>query len=206
MGTWLELVIDWVIARVRDWGYGGIFVMMTIESSFIPFPSEVALIPAGYLASQGEMDPALAAGIGVLGSLLGALINYGLALWLGRPFVERVLRRIPGVSPAQLATSERFFERHGEITIFVGRLIPAIRQLISLPAGLARMNLFRFGLYTALGAGIWSAILVALGFWAGGNEDAWRPLLRTATVGLVLGAGALVALYVLLHRLGSRVA
>ena len=206
MGTWIELAIDWVIARVQDWGYGGIFVMMTIESSFVPFPSEVALIPAGYLAAQGEMNPAVAAGIGTLGSLLGAFINYGLALWLGRPFVERVLRMVPGVSPAQLATSERFFARHGEITIFVGRLIPAIRQLISLPAGLVRMNLFRFTLYTGLGAGIWSAILVALGFWAGGNEEAWRPLLRTATVGLLLGAGGLIAGYVLLHRWGSRVA
>ena len=92
MGSWPELAAGWIVARVRDWGYGGIFTMMFVESSFVPFPSEVALIPAGYLASKGQMDPVLATAVGVAGSLAGAMLNYALALWLGRPVLERVAR------------------------------------------------------------------------------------------------------------------
>jgi membrane protein DedA with SNARE-associated domain len=205
LGGWLELTVDWVVGQIAYWGYPGIFALMAIESSFIPFPSEVVPIPAGYLASQGEMDPALATGAGVLGSLAGALFNYGLALWLGRAFVERLLHYLPG-GERQLAGSERFFAQHGEITIFVGRLIPAIRQLISLPAGLARMNLARFVTYTAIGAGLWSAILVAIGWWAGVNEEVWRPLLRQATLWVILGATGLVAVYVYVHHRAGRLA
>jgi membrane protein DedA with SNARE-associated domain len=205
LASWAEVAVDWVIDRVRDWGYGGIFIMMTVESSFVPFPSEVALIPAGYLASRGEMDPVVATGAGVLGSLVGAVINYVLALWLGRPFVERLLSWIPG-GQGQLVKSDRFFHRHGEVTIFVGRLLPGIRQLISLPAGLARMNVPRFLLYTALGSGLWSSILVAIGWWAGAEEELWRPLLRQATLWLVAGVMVLVVAYIYLHRRAGRAA
>ena len=205
MGSGIELAIDWVVGQVREWGYAGVFIMMAVESSFVPFPSEVALIPAGYLASKGEMNAVLATGAGVLGSLTGASINYALALWLGRRFVDRIARIIPGTEGA-LAASERFFRRHGEISTFVGRLIPGIRQLISLPAGLARMNVARFGLYTALGAGIWSTILVAVGWWAGASEETWRPLLREATLWVVVGAAGIVGVYVVLHRWAGRVA
>ena len=95
MGSWLELAVDWIVGLVRDWGYAGIFAMMLVESSFVPFPSEVALIPAGYLASRGEMNPFYATACGVAGSLVGAFVNYVLALWLGRPVLERLLRRAP---------------------------------------------------------------------------------------------------------------
>jgi membrane protein DedA with SNARE-associated domain len=205
VGSWIEFAVDWVVAQVLDWGYGGIFVMMAVESSFVPFPSEVALIPAGYLASKGEMSAVLAIGAGVLGSLVGASINYALALWLGRPFIDRIARIIPGTEGA-FAASERFFRSHGEISTFVGRLIPGIRQLISLPAGLARMSPLRFGLYTFLGAGLWSAILVAVGWWAGSAEETWRPLLREATLWLLGGAAVIVAVYVWIHRWAGRIA
>ena len=199
----LELVVDWVVARVQEWGYGGIFAMMFVESSFVPFPSEVALIPAGYLASKGLMDPVLATLAGLGGSLGGAILNYGLALWLGRPLLERVARYF-GVGQGQFDSAERYFARHGEITTLAGRLVPGVRQLISIPAGLARMSIPRFVLYTGLGAGLWSAILVAIGFIAGENEEQWRPLFRDATVWLLLGGGLMVALYLYLHRRRER--
>ncbi len=190
------------MALVRDWGYPGIFAMMAVESSFVPFPSEVALIPAGYLVSQGEMNALLATAAGLGGSLLGAFVNYGLAVWVGRPFV-RFVERVPGARDA-LGRSERYFLSHGEITTFVGRLIPGIRQLISIPAGLARMSLVRFGAFTALGAGLWSAVLVTIGYLAGQSEELWRPLLREATIWIVGGAIVLVGGYVYLHRRASR--
>jgi membrane protein DedA with SNARE-associated domain len=199
LGEFLGQVIDWVVNTVHDWGYFGIVVMMTIESSFIPFPSEVAMIPAGYLAAQGKMDPVLATLAGLGGSLIGAFVNYGLALWLGRPMVERIGSWF-FVAPEQLDTADRFFAKHGEITTFVGRLIPMIRQLISLPAGFARMNVARFTLYTSLGAGSWCTVLVGVGYWAGANEDLWRPMLQQATLWLLGGVAVLIAGYVWLHR------
>lgn len=199
MGEFLGQAIDWVVNTVHDWGYVGIVVMMTIESSFIPFPSEVAMIPAGYLAAQGKMDPVLAALAGLGGSLIGAFVNYGLALWLGRPMVERIGSWF-FVAPEQLDTADRFFAKHGEITTFVGRLIPMIRQLISLPAGFARMNVARFVLYTSLGAGMWCTVLVGVGYWAGANEDLWRPMLQQATLWVLGGVAVLIAGYVWLHR------
>jgi membrane protein DedA with SNARE-associated domain len=203
----MEAAVDGLLGLVKAWGYTGIFVMMLVESSFVPFPSEVALIPAGYLAYQGEMDPLLAVACGVAGSLGGALINYGLAFWLGRTFLAWLARFGPWFALGQrhLQAAERYFASHGEITTFVGRLIPGIRQLISIPAGLSRMNLARFLGYTGLGAGLWSAILVAIGFVAGGSEEVWRPLLREATLWVLLAMALLVAGYVYLHRRMERI-
>ena len=195
----LETLVFWVVDRVREWGYAGIFVMMFVESSFVPFPSEVAMIPAGYLAARGEMDPYLATAAGLLGSVGGALVNYALAVWLGLPLLERIGRYFL-VGAQQFEAAERYFEAHGEITTFAARLIPGVRQLISVPAGLARMRLGRFVLYTALGAGLWSGVLVALGYWAGAKEEIWRPLLQQTTVWALGGVAVLVLLYVWRHR------
>ncbi len=126
---------------------------MFLESSFFPFPSEVVIPPAGYLAARGEMDLAMVILMGILGSLLGALFNYWLSLKFGRPFFERYGRYL-WISKRSLDRAERFFDEHGHITTFVGRLLPGIRQYISLPAGVARMNLFLFCLFTGLGASI----------------------------------------------------
>jgi membrane protein DedA with SNARE-associated domain len=201
----LEAVAVWVVEQVRDWGYLGIFVMMTIESSFVPFPSEIAMIPAGYLAAKGQMSAAGALLAGIAGSLAGAYVNYVLSITLGRAVLLRIGRFVL-LGASQLEASERYFARHGEITTFVGRLIPGIRQLISIPAGVARMRLDRFTLYTGLGAGIWCAILVGIGFWAGENEEVWRPLVPKATLWVLLGVGVLVAGYVWLHRRAERIA
>lgn len=195
----LHQLVIWIVELVSSWGYTGLFVMMFIESSFVPFPSEVAMVPAGYLVSQDRMNAGLALLAAVGGSLGGALLNYQLALRLGLPVLERIGHYF-FLKPESFQAAEAYFDRHGEITTFVGRLIPGIRQLISIPAGLARMNLPRFFLYTALGSGLWSAILVAIGYIAGAHEEVWRPLLQKATTWIVLAVFALILGYVWFHK------
>lgn len=163
---------EWV-QYAAVWGYIAVFILMAIESSFIPFPSEVVMIPAGFLAARGELslgipvlDCALAIALGLAGSMLGAYFNYFLAQWLGEPFLRKYGRYML-ISPATLDRAAQIFRKYGDVATFVCRLLPGIRQLISLPAGLARMDLRRFSAFTALGAGIWSAILTAIGYCLG---------------------------------------
>lgn len=166
----LHIVLNYIVELVASWGYAGIFVMMAIESSFLPLPSEVVMIPAGYLIYKGEMAffPAFMAG--VLGSVAGALVNYYLALWVGKPFLHRYGKYLL-ISEASLTKTEEFFREHGSFSTFTGRLIPVVRHLISLPAGLARMNMTKFIFYTATGAAIWVAILLLVGYFIGHNQD-----------------------------------
>ncbi len=161
-----ESLLTWLVSQVETWGYVGIFSMMFLESTFFPFPSEVAMIPAGYLASKGRMDASLAILAGLLGSLLGAYFNYYLAKILGVPVLRRYGRYI-FFNEQRLNYCTNLFLKHGEITTFVCRLIPVVRQYISLPAGISGMPRFRFGLYTGLGAGIWVAILTIFGYGLG---------------------------------------
>jgi len=186
-------IIDWIVRTVGGLGYPGIIIMMFLESSFIPFPSEVVMIPAGYLAYKGEMNLLLAILSGILGSLLGALFNYYLAIKLGRPFLLHYGKYVM-FNEASLQKMEDFFARHGHISTFTGRLIPVVRQYISLPAGLARMNLAVFSFYTSLGAGIWVTILALLGYFIGGNELLIREYLRAIivilAVAIILGITA----------------
>lgn len=155
------------------WGYLAIFALMAIESSFIPFPSEVVMIPAGFLAARGALscgtpwlDGVLAVLVGLLGSMAGAYVNYFLALKLGEPFLRKYGKYF-FIKPETLDRASEIFRRYGDLATFVCRLLPAIRQLISLPAGLTRMNFRRFSFFTALGAGIWTAILTAIGYYCG---------------------------------------
>ena len=165
----LHSVVQWLVDAVSTLGYAGIVVLMTIESSFIPFPSELVMPPAGYLAAQGRMDPVLAVLAGTFGSILGALFNYWFAIRVGEPFLRRYGKYFL-VSAEHLDRAEGFFARHGEISTFIGRLVPVVRQLISIPAGMARVPLGRFVVFTALGAGIWSGILVYIGWFVGRHE------------------------------------
>ena len=160
--------IEWCLEHLN---YFTITLLMTIESSFIPFPSEVVIPPAAYMAaSSGDLNVYLVVFFGTLGAVFGALINYGLAMWLGRPLIYRFANSRLGavclIDSAKVEKAEGFFARNGSISTFVGRLIPGIRQLISIPAGLARMSLSKFILFTALGGGIWNAVLAALGYYA----------------------------------------
>ena len=165
--------LDAIAALAPTWGLLFIFVFMAIESSFVPFPSEVVMIPAGFLAARGEMgigSPILsvwvAIAVGVTGSLAGAFVNYYLALWVGKPFLEKYGKWF-FLKPAALERACEVFNKYGAATTFVCRMVPAIRQLISIPAGIARMPLGSFTLFTALGAGVWTAILAFVGYGLG---------------------------------------
>ena len=207
---------DSLAALAPTWGLLFVFVFMAIESSFIPFPSEVVMIPAGFLAARGELGlgsplvavlAALAAG--VLGSLVGAYVNYYLALWVGKPFLEKYGKWF-FLKPAALERSCEVFNRYGAATTFVCRMVPAIRQLISIPAGIARMPLGSFTLFTALGAGIWTAILAFVGYGLGrtAGDITYLELctkgkeMAAAHLPFVIGGAlVLVALYLLASRL-----
>ena len=162
--------LDSIAALAPVWGLPLIFAFMAIESSFIPFPSEVVMIPAGFLAARGELaigspSTAVAAAIaaGVAGSLAGAYVNYFLALKVGKTFLLRYGRWF-FLKPAALERACEVFNRYGAATTFVCRMVPAIRQLISIPAGIARMPIASFSIFTALGAGVWTAILAFTGY------------------------------------------
>jgi membrane protein DedA with SNARE-associated domain len=191
----LNEIISWIVQTVSDLGYIGIFVMMLLESSFFPFPSEVAMIPAGYLASKGEMNIYLVVMAGILGSLAGAVFNYWLALKFGRVFVLKFGKYF-FFKEETLIKMETYFAQHGEISTFVGRLVPVVRQYISLPAGLSRMNLPKFAFYTSLGAGIWVIILTLLGYFIGDNELLVKEYLRSIMVGVLLVLIGIVYIYI----------
>ena len=214
-----ELVIqyvEWGVAHAHVWGFAFIFVLMAIESSLIPFPSEVIMIPGGFLAYRGEltfgdplMDVITVVVCGLAGAMVGAFFNYYLALFLGRPFLYRY-GKFFFLKPNVLSRAEEIFLEYGEITTFVCRLIPAIRQLISLPAGISRMPLTRFSLFTGLGAGIWSVILVAIGCYLGSlSEDMTyaqlvyrgKDIIKENYIWLILFLVILVVGYALSHHL-----
>ncbi|MBO5850370.1 MAG: DedA family protein [Paludibacteraceae bacterium] len=179
-----------VFKKIENWygenmNYFTVTALMTIESSFIPFPSEIVIPPAAYVASNEEsslnisdsyvVNILLIVLFGTIGSLLGAIINYLLAIWLGRPiiykFADSRFGRICLLSSEKIKHAEDYFNQHGKVSTFIGRLIPGIRQLISIPAGLAKMNFIPFIIYTTLGAGIWNVVLATLGYIAHGQMD-----------------------------------
>ena len=194
-----QLLVDLIF----DWGYIGIFIMMAIESSFIPFPSEIVLIPAGYLASQGEMSVGFIMLSALGGSIVGALINYFIALTLGRAILVNYGKYF-FIKEKSLLKMEDFFAKHGHISTFTGRLIPGIRQLISIPAGLARMNLVEFSLFTALGAGIWALVLTMLGYVLGENQELISQYLKQITIGVIALLVVLVFVYYKIKTKRSR--
>ncbi|KIM11834.1 MAG: membrane protein [Sulfuricurvum sp. PC08-66] len=195
----LESIITWIVDTVGALGYLGILIMMFLESTFFPFPSEVVMVPAGYLAYKGEMHLGLVLLFGIAGSLLGALFNYYLARHFGRKIVLAVGHYF-FFDEETLAKMERFFATHGAISTFTGRLIPVVRQYISLPAGLARMNIALFVLYTSLGAGIWVVVLTLLGYFVGQNQALIESYLHEIVLYTLLGVGVLVVLYAWWHR------
>ena len=211
--------LDAIAALAPTWGLLFIFVFMAIESSFIPFPSEVVMIPAGFLAARGEMGIGsplaavwIAIAVGVLGSLAGAFINYYLALWVGKPFLEKYGKWF-FLKPAALERACEVFNKYGAATTFVCRMVPAIRQLISIPAGIAKMPLGSFTLFTGLGAGVWTAILAFVGYGLGKSAGDITYLelctkgkeMAAAHLPLVIGAAIVLgAAYVFISKLVMR--
>lgn len=170
----IEKVVSWYMDNMN---YGTITLLMTVESSFIPFPSEVVVPPAAYKASQpnSDLNIYLVILFSTIGAILGALINYYLALWLGRPiihkFSESKFGRMCLLSSKKVQQAEDYFVKHGRSSTFIGRLVPGIRQLISIPAGLAKMKLIPFLIFTTLGAGVWNIVLALLGYIAHGQSS-----------------------------------
>lgn len=195
----LHELVTWIVDTIGYMGYPGIVFLMFLESSFFPFPSEVVVPPAGYLAHQGQMNLTLVILSGILGSMLGALFNYWISVKVGRPFFEKYGRYFL-ISTETLDKSERFFLRHGHISTFVGRLIPGVRQYISLPAGVARMPLSTFCIFTAVGAGIWVVVLALAGYWLGANGELMLRYIHQISLGLIGICCLLVAMYIIRQR------
>jgi membrane protein DedA with SNARE-associated domain len=219
-------LIDYLIPFLEEmaafgvsWGPLLVFLFMTVESSFIPFPSEIVMIPAGFMAARGEFFPSdsvwmallLAIACGIAGSMAGACINYFLSLRLGRPFLHRYGKYF-FVAPAKLDRAEALFRQYGDVTTFVCRLIPVVRQLISIPAGISRMNVLRFSLFTGTGAGIWVILLTFLGYWFGTTTENMsygrlvhegKGMVKQNLIWILLGCGLLLAVYIWVHKLAA---
>jgi membrane protein DedA with SNARE-associated domain len=192
-------IANTIVSYIGDMGYLGIFLLMFLESTFFPFPSEIIMIPAGYLAYKGEMNLYIIILVGILGSVAGALLNYYLAMIFGRKFILKYGKYF-FIKEETLDKLESFFAKHGEISTFTGRLIPGIRQLISLPAGLARMHIAKFSFYTALGAGIWVIVLVAVGYLVGSNEELISEYLKSATLIALVSVVLITIFYIVRNR------
>jgi len=189
-------LINWIVETVGQLGYPGIVVLMFLESSFFPFPSEVVMPPAGYLAAKGKMSIGLSIFCGILGSILGALFNYLLAAKWGRELLIKYGRYF-FLKESALVKAERFFQNHGHISTFIGRLLPGIRQYISLPAGLLRMPVSPFIIFTGLGSGIWVTILTYIGFFFGNNQALVKKYLNETTLILILFCGIIAVCYLI---------
>jgi len=198
----LHELIHELVEIIGAMGYPGIFLLMAMESSIIPVPSELVMPPAGYLAQQGRMNAWAAIAVGAFGSLVGAYANYFAAHYLGRPLILRYGRYVL-IPPDKFERVEKFFLQHGEISTFIGRLLPVIRHLISIPAGVAGMNHLRFSLYTLLGAGIWCSVLTWIGYVIGQNQELVMAWSHRALVWVLLASCLLVAAYVWRYRRGS---
>ena len=192
-------LINWLVAVIGHLGYPGIVGLMFLESSFFPFPSEVVVPPAGYLAWKGEMNLILVILSGIAGSVLGGLFNYWIAVRWGRPIFEKYGKYF-FITHETLDKAEAFFAKHGHISTFTGRLIPVIRQYISLPAGLARMPLKQFCLYTALGSGIWVVVLALTGYFLGSNQTLIHQEIKKITFFLLTGCAILIVLYIYRYK------
>lgn len=195
----MHALVQWLLDTIGIMGYPGIFLLMAMESSIIPVPSELIMPPAGYLAFQGKMNIGAVILCGTLGSLAGAYANYFASHYLGRPLIIRYGKYVL-ITPEKFERVERFFLRHGEISTFIGRLLPVVRHLISIPAGLSGMNHLRFSLYTLLGAGIWCSILTGIGYIIGENQQLIMQYSHQALIAVVLFSVILVAVYVRRHR------
>ena len=197
-------MLDFLYQLAEQLDYFYVTLLMAVESSFIPFPSEIVVPPAAYMAADGNMNVVLVVVFATLGSLIGAVINYVLSYYVGRPivykFADSRLGRMCLLSREKVEQAEKYFDKRGAVATLVGRLIPAIRQLIRIPAGLSRMNFAKFALYTALGAGAWNIVLAALGYYLHAivPKDQLQSALKEYETPIVVGICGVVALVVLI--------
>ena len=208
--SFVDNIITWYSAHMN---YASITALMAVESSFIPFPSEVVIPPAAFVAGQPEsvlcatgnytVDVLLIVLFGTLGAMIGAIINYGLSVWLGRiviyKFADSRLGHLCLLSSEKLEKAEAYFREKGNVSTFIGRFIPGIRQLISIPAGLSRMHFGAFLWWTFLGAFIWNCILAALGYVAAGQMDRIKEYSHELSVAILVLLGVVILYFVLKH-------
>lgn len=195
----MHALVQWLLDTIGTMGYPGIFLLMAMESSIIPVPSELVMPPAGFLAYQEKMSLPVAILCGTFGSLVGAYANYYASHYLGRPLILKYGKYVL-IPPDKFERVEKFFLKHGEISTFIGRLLPVVRHLISIPAGLAGMNHIKFSLYTLAGAGLWCTILTWIGYAIGENQQLIMQYSHKALVWVLLFSLILVAVYVWWQR------
>ncbi|MBM4128561.1 MAG: DedA family protein [Nitrospira sp.] len=194
----MQTFLNWLVETIGSMGYPGIVFLMFIESTFIPLPSELVIPPAGYLISQKQMSWTGVILSGTAGSLLGALFNYTIAVYLGRPFILKYGRYF-FISEKRFVKGEHFFQKHGSISTFIGRLILGLRHYISFPAGLAKMNLGKFCFYTSFGASIWVLILAYIGYFVGNNKDEVLEVCKQWSLYILVVCVLLVIAYLFWH-------
>lgn len=195
----IESILLWLVDVIGHFGYIGLILLMAMESSFVPIPSELILPPAGYLVFLGKMDYSLVILYGTFGSILGSLFSYWLGDVLGRKILIRYGKYV-GLTERHYQKADQFFQQHGPISIFVSRLIFGIRHVISFPAGVTKMRLVPFVLYTMIGAGLWAVILTALGYFVGANQALLHQYYREIGIGLVVFCVALVSIYIIWYK------
>lgn len=196
-------IINSIVAIVGELGYIGIYIMMVLESSFFPFPSEVAMIPAGYLASTWDMNFSMALLVGTFWALTGACINYFLWYKLGGPIIKSIIKKYWKyvlIKSEHYEKSEKYFKKHGSITTFLARFITVIRQLISLPAWVFHMNVWKFIFYTSLWAGIWNLILMTIWYIAWENKELIAQYTKELLIGWVIFVLLIAWIYYLKNK------
>lgn len=195
----IEHFLHWLVEFVHHFGYAGIFIMSFLESTFVPLPSEVTLVPAGVLVQQGHMNFWLVISLATAGAVAGSLFNYYLAYYLGRKFFFKYGKYF-FFPHDKIEKLDEFFSSHGDVSTFTGRLIPGVRHFIAFPAGLAHMHLKKFCIYTGLGSAIWMTILTLVGYLIGDNKELLHKLMPYITAGVVALVVIGVVVYVWRHR------
>lgn len=195
MHTGLQHAIQWLVDFVHTLGYPGVFIMTFLESTFVPIPSEITMIPAGYLVQQGHMNLWLVLFASITGTIGGALANYFIAYYYGRRFLYAYGKYF-FFCHDKMEKLDKFFASHGEISTFTGRLVPGLRHFISFPAGLAHMNLKKFCIYTGVGGTIWMITLLAVGYYIGGNKTQLKQYMPYVTVVAIGSVVLMITFYI----------
>lgn len=199
----LESLANWTMSVISMLGYPGVFLLMTLESALIPIPSEVTMPFSGFLATQGQFNFWLVVAVGTLGNLAGSLLAYALGFWGQEAIVRRVIRswgKYLLISGDELDRAEGWFRKYGETIVFFSRILPAVRTFISLPAGIARMNLTKFTIYTVLGSVIWSTFLAYMGVVMGQNWTAIRAVFHKFDI-VMVGLGITIVVWYIAHKI-----
>ena len=204
MMEFIQSIVDWYLAHIN---YLTVLLLMAVESSFIPFPSEIIIPPAAYMAAQGKMNIILVVVMASLGALIGALFNYILSVSLGRKIIYSLantkLAHLMLIDQKGVEKAEKYFNDNGKTSTLVGRFVPAIRQLISIPAGLSRMNMRDFILYTVIGSTAWNILLAILGYFLYSQKELLNKYYHELSIGAVL-LGVLFVVYLVYKAFGKR--